>query len=218
MLAKKLMMAGGAGKAVFGFVASSQSFDNTNPNQATIPPEASDGDLLYMFVSARNNISTPAGWTSIVNNNRGSMAYALFTKDAISTDPGSTFTYDTRNDEYNVTIAAFKNATPSVYGAADDNRTQQITVGEITTLNANDIVIVWAAMEGNGAAGEHPILLSTSGFTDITGGVQPTNWVHSSGIHYKVQASAGATGDITYLGSGGNFISGFQIFSITSTL
>jgi len=214
MLTQKLMGAGGVGRPTLGFVASSHSFDDTNPNEATIPSEASTGDLLYMFVSGSNNINTPSGWTEQVANSRGAINYAVYSKVAVVTDPGSTFTYDTSNENYSVTIAAFSNAVLSVDGGAANARTTDITFSGITTLNDNDIVIVWAAMEGL-VDGEHPMDLVTPGYTDITGGTQPTGWEYGAGIHYKVQATAGAVGSIVY-GTTGDKLCGYGSFSLTS--
>lgn len=215
MLTQKLMGAGGVGRPTLGGVASSHSFDDTNPYEATIPSEASTGDLLYMFLSGSSLINTPSGWTEHVANQRSSICYAVYSKVADVTDPGSTFTYDTSNsDQYSVTIAAFSNAVLSVDGGERNTRSTDISVDGITTLNDNDIVVVWAAMEGL-ENGEHPMDLVTSGYTDITGGTQPTDWEYGAGIHYKVQETAGDVGSIVY-GTTGNNLCGYGSFSLTS--
>ena len=219
MLWHKIQGAGGVGGGAFGFVASSHSFDDltTSPNEATIPSEASTGDLLYMFLSGSASITTPPGWTIQVANSRGSIHYAVYSKVAVVTDPGSTFTYASDvNEAFSVTIATFSNAVLSVDGGAADARSTDITFNGVTTLNDNDIVIVWAAMESL-VDGEHPMDLVTSGYTDITGGIQPPGWRYGAGIHYKVQATAGAVGSIVY-GTTGNNLCGYGSFSLTSTL
>jgi hypothetical protein len=212
-MAPSLLMAASPLRA-FEFFGSTQSFDSTDPQQATIPSETREGDLLLLFVAADSNMTVPSGWTTLSIGNNGSLRWMIAYKVAGASDAGSTFTYLTNNNtDSSAVIAVFGSAATSVFGSDDTNGGTGVVAPSITTLNADDIVIAW----GITASAEWAMTLATAGFTTISAVAPASGFLASVGVHYKVQAAAGATGSVTFASGGGDRAEG-GLMSITSTL
>ena len=211
-MAPSLLIAS-AGIRQFALFGSTQSFDNTNPKQATIPAETKSGDLLLMLVASESPLSVPSGWTTLIIDSAG-VEWMVISKTAGPSDAGSTFTYGTDNNDSSAVVAVFGSAATSVFGGSySSGGDTGETTHSITTLNVNDIVIAWGATK----AEEHALTLATAGFTEISAVASASGFSAAVGLHYKVQASAGATGTVDF-SSGGDGRTAVGLMSITSTL
>ena len=129
------------------------------PVTVTVPSGLAVGDLMYLFgatsSSPGNGFTTPTNWTPVLSKNGTNSfggAAALFSKVAVSTDIGSTFTFTgsalgsavsyqllcVRSD-----VTAGGSLSPTVTAFEQTSATTTITMPHIPVVHASDMRIVF---------------------------------------------------------------------------
>jgi len=178
---------------------------NVSKSGQTITYHASSvsGDLLLLIVQAddADSISTPSGWSTLMNRSyapftRGKVMYKFKTTDTdvFVSDPG---------DHQTATVLTFRNVDSSL--TAGSSVSVEITAANNETLpgcttTADEAFVLWVAFhDADSDSGQ------ASGWTNanITGGAElvdhstSTSWDGGYAVWGGIKTTAGATGDTT---------------------
>lgn len=211
-MAPSLLLASGQ----FGLRSFVQSFDNTLPQEATIPSNAREGDLLVLCAgAARDDYVLPAGWTLAFQKGGSTARGFIIWKVAGPSDAGSTVTYLSKEGvDTTAIVTVWGNAAFSVVGThAYSSSSTAITIPSITTLSDDDIVCPFVCSDADAFS----LSLATSGYDLISSDPSAVSFNQTAGLFQRKQAVAGATGTVDVASGAATDTTGV-LFSLTSTL